>query len=144
MNMRDPNEEERIRTIKLEKLRVKWRRDRFVIRIMVGLKIRVRKRCLHSDSFLRIKGLRRKSNHVSQSKDPGEPQNTYQGFSQKVDSERVSIGEELCEWSAFSEGQSADIIARPPGGDCVEFVQSRCAEDIENECQLVVVISSWE
>jgi len=39
---------------------------------------------------------------------------------------------------------SPDVISRPPTVDGVELVESGCTEDVEDEGELVVVVSSRE
>jgi hypothetical protein len=66
----------------------------------------------------------------------------HQCLGEEVDGERVGIGEELGEWPALTEGQRAYVVARPACRDSVELVQRGRAEDVEDECQLVVVVSA--
>jgi len=87
--------------IKLEEFRVERGCDRFVIGVMVCLEIRVSQRIFHRNPFLRIK---------------------RQCRGEEVHCQWIGIGEELCEWPALPEGQGADIVARPPSGDGVEFI----------------------
>lgn len=52
--------------------------------------------------------------------------------------------EERGEWSPLPDGQRSDVIARATGGDAVELLQTRRADDVEDELQLVAVVAPRE
>lgn len=61
-------------------------------------------------------------------------------FSNRCSAYREDGSERL----AFSERHSSQVIARSSRIDSVELFQRRCTENIENETDLVVVITTWE
>ena len=68
----------------------------------------------------------------------------YQCLGEEIDGEGVGVGEDLSKWPALAEGQGTDVVAGPTSGDRIELVQGGCAQDIEDERQLVVVVPSGE
>ena len=108
----------------------------------------MRESVLDCDSLLWIKSLlvcgKKKSNFSRGEADHEITQVAHQSLGKKVDCEGVGVGEELGEWPALAEGQRANVVPRSARRDGVELVKSWCAEDVEDEGQLVVVISPRE
>lgn len=69
---------------------------------------------------------------------------THQTPCQKVNGKRVGVGEQRCEWLPLAEGQSTNVVAGSSCGDRVKFIERGCTEHVENECELVVIVTTRE
>ena len=54
------------------------------------------------------------------------------------------FGEDRLEWATFSDGQRAYVVARASRGDAIELLQRRRANYVEDEVELVPIVTPWE
>ena len=66
----------------------------------------------------------------------------YQSLCQEIHCQWASIREQRRKRPALAERQGTNVISRPPGRDRVKLIKGGCAEDVEYERQLVVVITA--
>jgi hypothetical protein len=50
---------------------------------------------------------------------------------------------QLLKWNLFPKSKRTDIFFRSSRGNSVEFINSRCTEDIKDELKLVMAIISF-
>lgn len=97
-------------------------RRRLVVRVVIGLEVRVRQRLLDGDALLGVEG---------------------EAALEEVDGERVGVGVERLERPTLLEGECAEVVARAVRGDGVEVVESGGSENVEDESELMVVCKWW-
>lgn len=68
----------------------------------------------------------------------------YQSLVEEINRFYRGVRKQRGEWSPLADGQRSDVIARAAGGDAVELLQTRRADDVEDEIQLVAVVASRE
>lgn len=96
---------------------------RLVGRVVVRSQVWVLKRLLDRHALLRVEGER---------------------AVEEVDSIGRRLGEDSREGTLLADGQSTDVISRPAGSDAVEFIECRCADNVENKIQLMAVVAAGE
>ena len=69
---------------------------------------------------------------------------THQSLCEEIHRHRARVGEQLRERAPFAEGQRAYVVPRSPRRDRVELVERRCAKHVEDQCELMVVVTSRE
>ena len=69
---------------------------------------------------------------------------THQSLCEEVNRERIRVWEELWEGSLFAEGEGTDVVAWTTGCDGIELIERWRAEDVKNECKLMVVVTTRE
>ena len=68
----------------------------------------------------------------------------YQSLVEEIDRFHRGMRKQRGERSPLADGQRSDVIARAAGGDAVELLQTRRADDVEDEIQLVAVVAPRE
>lgn len=69
---------------------------------------------------------------------------THQGLSEEIDRVRICVREELRKGLLLPERQRTDVVPRAARRDRVELVKGRRAEYVEDEGELVMIVSSGE
>lgn len=60
---------------------------------------------------------------------------------QEIEGEVVALGEEGVEGDLLLEGEGADVLSSSAGFDSIVVFHGGCAQDVQDEGQLVVVYS---
>lgn len=97
------------------------RRRGLVVRVVVRLQIRVTQSVFDGDTLGRIEGKK---------------------FLKEVEREFVALGEEGLEGDLLLKGKGANVFPGPAGFDSVIVFHGWCAQDIQDQGQLVVVYAS--
>lgn len=110
--------------------------------------VRMLQSLLDRHPLLGIKRLRRSKNNISTAHlhfpASHSLSSTYQSPVQEIDGVRARIRKHCRERPSFPDIQSSDIVPRTPRGDRVELLDGRRADDVEDEVELVTVVSSGE
>ena len=69
---------------------------------------------------------------------------TYERFQQEVDGLWRRVGEHGGERAFLAYGKRANVVSRSPRCDRVELVKGRCAQNVEDQGELVVVVAARE
>lgn len=91
-------------------------------------------RFIRRQSLFRVKGLtkgRWVQNEARVQK--ADDHEAYQSFVEEIDRFYRGLREQRGEWPPLPNGQRSDVIAGTAGRNAIEFLQSRSADDVEDE-----------
>ena len=101
-------------------------------------------RFLRRQSLFRVEGLTKRVLVVKAVGGNRARVEVYQSLVEEIDRFHRGVRKQRGERSPLADGQRSDVIARATGGDAVELLQTRRADDVEDEIQLVAVVAPGE